>query len=600
MNKGTRLVIVDPDACKPKKCDNNCQSACPVNRSGKMCIDIEDVAKITEWLCIGCNICTKKCPFHALQIVKLPENFNDQTVHRFGTNGFKLCNLPRPKRNRVLGILGQNGIGKSTIAKIMTNEFKPNFGLEQNDICNSDIIKNFRGTELQNFFTSMYDDKTKFKASIKTQLIDSIPAYFRKKKINPKVSTYFLKYKSHPLFEKINNVLNIETLFDKHMISLSGGELQRICCAKILFQDVNVYIIDEPTNYLDIEYRLRLAYLISELSLEGKYFIIIDHDLAFLDYVSDNICVMFGEAGAYGYCSTSYGSGRAINCFFKGFLPSENVRFRTKPYKISFGADVDSKRSDISLSYEEGNVSYSDPNFNLHINSGKTSNVTFVLGKNGTGKSTFLNFLNDNLKYCVSYKKQYLDISQYEIAPGYYDTVQNVLNKNIQKSLNDSFFDSEIFKPLQGSKLSEKHINELSGGELQRFSLILALGRDADVYLLDEPSAFLDVEQRSLITQILKRFFLKTGKNAFIVEHDIMFTFSLASECHILFSCEVDKKTNQFEISEPLDFEVGIHKFLENVNITFRRDKVTGRPRMNKYNSAQDKEQKKNKCYFKF
>ena len=41
-------------------------------------------------------------------------------------------------------------------------------------------------------------------------------------------------------------------------------------------------------------------------------------------------------------------------------------------------------------------------------------------------------------------------------------------------------------------------------------------------------------------------------------------------------------------------------QFLENVNITFRRDKVTGRPRMNKYNSAQDKEQKKNKCYFKF
>ena len=408
----------------------------------------------------------------------------------------------------------------------------------------------------------------------------------------------FEKYTKHELFGKIDKTLNIFSLFDKKITHLSGGELQRICCAKILFQNINVYIIDEPTNYLDIEYRLRLAYLISDLTLDGKYFIVIDHDLAFLDYVSDQICVMFGEAGAYGYCSSSYGSGRAINCFFKGFLPSENVQFRSKPYKITFGTDIDSKKSQETISYKEGNVKY--PGFKLHIKPGMTSNVTFVLGKNGTGKTTFLNYLNDNFDSNVSYKKQYLDVSQYEITPGYYDTVQNVFDKNIPLSFSDSFFMSEIYKPLKGEKLSQKHINELSGGELQRFSLILSLGKPADVYMLDEPSAFLDVEQRSLITQILKRFFLKTQKNAFIVEHDIMLTFSLASECRILFSCEIDKENYQHEISEPLEFSVGIQKFLENVNITFRRDPTTGRPRMNKLNSSQDKEQKKDKCYFRF
>jgi ATP-binding cassette subfamily E protein 1 len=127
----TRIAIVSNDRCKPKKCRQECKKSCPVVRMGKLCIEVapdSKIAFISEELCIGCGICVKKCPFEAIHIINLPSNLDKDTTHRFGPNSFKLHRLPTPRPGQVLGLVGTNGIGKSTALNILAGKLKPNLG----------------------------------------------------------------------------------------------------------------------------------------------------------------------------------------------------------------------------------------------------------------------------------------------------------------------------------------------------------------------------------------------------------------------------------------------------------------------------------------
>lgn len=98
---------------------------------GKLCIEVAPTSKlawISEELCIGCGICVKKCPFSAISIINLPKNLESQTTHRYGPNSFKLHRLPMPRPGQVLGLVGTNGIGKSTALQILAAKLKPNLG----------------------------------------------------------------------------------------------------------------------------------------------------------------------------------------------------------------------------------------------------------------------------------------------------------------------------------------------------------------------------------------------------------------------------------------------------------------------------------------
>lgn len=133
-DKLTRIAIVNADKCKPKRCRQECKKSCPVVRMGKLCIEVSSnskIAAISEELCIGCGICVKKCPFEAITIINLPSNLQRETTHRYGKNSFKLHRLPIPRPGEVLGLVGTNGIGKSTALKILAGKQKPNLGRYQ-------------------------------------------------------------------------------------------------------------------------------------------------------------------------------------------------------------------------------------------------------------------------------------------------------------------------------------------------------------------------------------------------------------------------------------------------------------------------------------
>jgi ATP-binding cassette subfamily E protein 1 len=320
-----RIAIVNPDRCKPKKCKLECKKCCPINKSMKLCIEVlpeDKLCKIAENLCIGCGLCTKKCPFEAIKIINLPKDLTKETSHRYGLNTFKLHRLPYPQIGQVLGLVGTNGIGKTTALKILAGKEKPNLGNFGDPPQWNQILKHYKGTELYNYFKKMLDSE--LISSVKIQHVDDIPKA-AKGTIN---SLLAKKDKTGIRAARFKKNLDIEYLEERTIDTLSGGELQRFAIAFACTAVADVYLFDEPTSYLDIKQRVIAADAIRELSCIENYIIAVEHDLSVLDYLSDSICVLYGVAAAYGVVTLPYGVREGINVFLDGFIPTENMRFR--------------------------------------------------------------------------------------------------------------------------------------------------------------------------------------------------------------------------------------------------------------------------------
>jgi ATP-binding cassette subfamily E protein 1 len=292
----TRIAIVSSDRCKPKKCKQECKKWCPVNRMGKLCIEVEPSDKkaaISEDLCIGCGICTKKCPFEAISIINLPSNLEKDTTHRYNQNSFKLHRLPMPRPGEVLGLVGTNGIGKSTALKILAGKQKPNLGRYSNPPDWAEILTHFRGSELQNYFTKLLEDN--LKPCIKPQNVDQL-----RKAVKGTVQELLDKKDDHKIQDEICVQFDLDKVRHRNIDDLSGGELQRFACAIVCIQFADVYMFDEPSSYLDVKQRLKAARAIRNLLAHDKYVVVVEHDLSVLDYLSDYICCLYGVPGAYG------------------------------------------------------------------------------------------------------------------------------------------------------------------------------------------------------------------------------------------------------------------------------------------------------------
>jgi ATP-binding cassette subfamily E protein 1 len=127
-------------------------------------------------------------------------------------------------------------------------------------------------------------------------------------------------------------------------------------------------------------------------------------------------------------------------------------------------------------------------------------------------------------------------------------------------------------------------VQTLSGGELQRVAIVLALAKPCDIYLIDEPSAYLDSEQRIIASKVLKRWILTSKRSAFVVEHDFIMATYLADRV----ICFEGIPAKESFCSSPESLVTGMNKFLKMMEITFRRDPTNYRPRINKYQSQKD------------
>ncbi|CAG0919141.1 unnamed protein product [Notodromas monacha] len=591
----TRVAIVNSDKCKPKRCRQECRKSCPVVRMGKLCIEVtpsDKIASISEELCIGCGICVKKCPFNAISIINLPSNLEANTTHRYSKNSFKLHRLPVPRPGEVLGLVGTNGIGKSTALKILAGKTKPNLGKFTNPPDWTEILAHFRGSELQNYFTKILEDD--LKAIIKPQYVDQIP-----RAIKGLVKDRMEKKDEKENSKVISTMLDLNNVQDRNVEDLSGGELQRFAIAIVCIQRGDIYMFDEPSSYLDVKQRLKAAQTIRSLIQPQNFIIVVEHDLSVLDYLSDFICCLYGLPGCYGVVTMPFSVREGINVFLDGYVPTENLRFRDESlvFRVAESATEEEIKRMCRFSYPD--MTKTLGNFCLEVDSGTftDSEILVMLGENGTGKTTFIRMLAGRLEpdgatadipqLHISYKPQ-------KISPKSQGTVRMLLHDKIRDAYIHPQFTTDVVKPLKIDDIIDQEVQNLSGGELQRVALTLCLGKPADVYLIDEPSAYLDSEQRLVAAKVIKRFILHAKKTGFVVEHDFIMATYLADRV-IVFEGTPSTKTRA---TEPHSLLFGMNKFLETLNITFRRDPNNFRPRINKLNSVKDSEQKRSGNFF--
>ncbi|MBW3002115.1 ribosome biogenesis/translation initiation ATPase RLI [Candidatus Woesearchaeota archaeon] len=581
-----RIAVVEKQKCNPNGCGGYlCMRLCPINRKGEECIskDEDGKVKIDEKLCTGCGICPNRCPFEALSVVNLPEELAKQPIHQYGPNGFHLYNLPIPLFGKVVGILGKNGIGKSTAIQILAGLLKPNLG-KDTEASYDDLIEFFKGSEAQIFFEKI--KKGEIVVSYKPQQVDMIPKNF-----SGTVRDLLKKADETARFDEIVDALDLRNVLDNEIGNISGGELQRVAIAATVLKKANFYVFDEPTSYLDIKQRIKVSKFIKSLANDDTAVLVVEHDLIILDYMTDMIHIMFGKPGVYGIVSLPKVTRAGINTYLEGYLKEQNIRFRDYSLKfyskppvaeqskvvLSSWKDIEKKLGQFELLAKEGAV-------NKKLSVG-------ILGENGIGKTTFVKLLAGVIepdageiqeKIGVSYKPQYLETSS--------DTLVATLLKDAVEK-----YDTQIIRPLNIKPLLLKPLNELSGGELQRVSVAHCLSQKADLYLLDEPSAYLDVEQRLIVSKVIRDIAEQRGCAILVVDHDLVFIDYLSDEL-IVFEGIPAKKG---DAKGPFTMENGMNVFLKDLNITMRRDKESNRPRINKPGSRMDREQKEsNKLYY--
>ena len=580
----TRIAIVDNEKLKEMQQKLYIASICPVNRTGNECIKVEADGKLTidENLCTGCGICPKAAP-NAIKIINIPEELTTKPIHRFGENKFVLYSIPTPTFGNVTGILGVNGIGKSTAIKVLAGILKPNFGDWEKAGDYDGLISFFKGTEAQGFFEKI--KKGEIKVAYKPQQVDLIP-----KSTKGKVIDLLKKVDENKQLDKIVDELQLNEILNNNISEISGGELQRVAIAATVLKKAELYIFDEPTSYLDIRQRINVSRFIKNLINENNAVLVVEHDLIILDYICDLVHLMYGKEDAYGIVSGVKPVRNGINVYLEGYIKEENVRFRDSKIKFAEKPPIKRKHTkEAIVSWE--NVGKKLGNFHLNAEKGTIhkNEIIGILGENGTGKTTFVKILASALKQDkgevshkirVSYKPQYLEVSE--------ELVADILSTAFHKHEN------QIINPLNIIPLSLKKLSELSGGELQRVAIAYCLQQDADLYLLDEPSAYLDSEQRLILSKVIRDFVEHKGASALIVDHDLLF-IDYISDKLIVFE---GKPAIEGNITGPFDMEEGMNRFLKELNITLRRDPATNRPRVNKLDSRLDREQKESGKYY--
>jgi len=592
-----RVAVINYTDCRPDKCRIECVNFCPVNRSGTKAIELAEVMKgkpvIYEETCIGCGICVKKCPFEAIAIVNLPDALEGEAIHRYGINGFKVFGLPIPKRGLVNAILGKNGTGKTTILKILSGELLPNFGDPELKSNPELVLEKFRGKEIQSYFKLLYDKK--LRVVHKLQYVEMAGRFLK-----GKVSELLRKVDERGKLDEIRTLLRMDSMWNKESSSLSGGELQKLLITASLLRDAEVYVFDEPSSYIDVNERLNLARVFREV-LNDKYVFIVDHDLIVLDYIADLVNIMYGEPSVYGRVSKAYSVRAGINHMLRGFLPGENVKMRD--YEIKFYmkdlTEVEGTAgSSIKVSWS--GIEKALPGFSLSAPGGnvKEGEVVGIVGPNGIGKTTFVKIIVGEEKADSGFVEPEVSRLSYKpqvISPFTERTVREVLEESSKDSLSSSsWFYVEVVRRFGLHKILDSSVSSLSGGELQKLLIARTLAVDADVYVFDEPSSYIDVEERYVMARAIKRVTRERKAATLVVEHDIAIHDYIADRI-MVFSGEPGTRG----IAEsPVPLRQGLNRFLKEFGITFRRDAETGRPRANKPMSYLDRLQKERGEYY--
>ncbi|MEM4348776.1 MAG: ribosome biogenesis/translation initiation ATPase RLI [Candidatus Anstonellaceae archaeon] len=574
----TRIAIIDRERCLKEKCGYLCMKVCPGVRMGEetVVVDSEGYPVISEQLCTGCGICPKKCPADCITIINLPDEMS-KPIYQYGKNTFRLYGLPLPQ-NGVVGLIGKNGIGKSTAIRLMAHQILPNFAEFDKKLQIKEIIESLP-PDLQNYFRRTLQER--IKVSLKPQDINKIPQVF-----SGTAKKLLEMSDERGLFEEACRIFSLHEILDADVSNLSGGELQRLAIAAAYCKDAKLYYFDEPAAYLDIKQRLEVAAALKKLS-EERQIVVVEHDLAIFDYLSDYVHIFYGQEGAYGVVSGTKSARAGINEYLEGFLKEENVRFRDHAIEFSLSCASEVK-TQVRFTYPAFTKSFERFRLSAQAGSIMEGEIIGILGENAIGKSLFIKVIagvekpdegeiSHSLK--IAYKPQYVKADR---------------DVEVRSLFEQQPLAEQVRRRLGISQLMEKKLDALSGGELQRVAIAYTLSKEADIYLFDEPSAFLDIEQRLEFAYLLSHAISGTKKCAFVIDHDLVLLDAISSRM-IIFE---GRPSVEGHATSPSSKKEGMNKFLGMLGITLRRDKDSKRPRINKPGSAMDRLQKEAGEYY--
>jgi ATP-binding cassette, sub-family E, member 1 len=585
-----RIAILLNDRCHPKECQWECQAYCPPVRMGQECIVEGPLGKpiISETLCIGCGICVHKCPFDAIKILNTPEADPSEIVHRYGYNGFRMYRMPIPPTKGITGLLGPNGTGKSTALRLLSGHDVPNLGDYEHPADWARVLEHYRGTALRAHFERVA--KGELRTVLKPQYVDRIA--------DESMTAGEYVAEGGGGSGRILSEVGLGGKADRRLTELSGGELQLAAIARTLATDADLYLVDEPSSYLDIVHRLDVARILRRMG-ESKSVVVVEHDLALLDYLADTAHLIYGEPAAFGVISHPLPMRSAINTYLTGYLKDENVRFRTEPVRFVSHPPKPAARANVLVRFPALEKEYAA--FRLSVAAGELvkGQTVGIVGPNATGKTTFVRMLagvepatkgQPPTGVTVSYKPQYLKATQ----------SASLRERSAALAAEPTFdlklFERDLVPGLHLEEIQDVALTDLSGGELQRAAVALALARPATLYLLDEPSAYLDADERMSMARLVRRQVERQAASALVVDHDVYFLDLACDELMVFGPAAPDGSAGRGD--GPFAMREGMNRLLEGVNITFRRDPETLRPRINREGSVLDREQRGRKEYY--
>lgn len=559
----------------------------PLNRSGHEGFHVTDDGELhidDSKVMREHKLIEKKIPNDAIRIVPLPSE-TGQLVHQYAENGFRLYNLPAPDDGAVIGLLGRNGIGKTTALRILAGELVPNFGT-QDGIDWDRAVESFRGTTLQTHLERLRDGTVT--TAYKSQRVDSLSDTD-----DETVRQRLISRSTDP--DHLIDKLGLQSISGRSLGDLSGGERQRVAIATTLLSDADLYLFDEPSSFLDAKQRSTVSHVIHErIQDTDASAIVIEHDLAMLDLLSDGVHILYGDPGGFGVASQRLSVRAGINQFLDGYLAEENVQIRGDAIEFPSASERGLPNKDPVFEYPELQKEFTG--FALSVDSGQiyASESIGIVGENALGKTTFVKLLAGSIEpdsgvvpgtLSVSYKPQYITPDSQATVREQFAAVTDIHSRRFKTWIRDPF-DLEV--------LYDRHLDSLSGGELQRVGIALCLARDADLYLIDEPSAFLDVDRRVSLADEIHQFSKRTDQPVFVVDHDL-FVIDRFADRLVVFEGTPGERGHA---NAPQSIRDGMNTFLSSLEITFRRDERTGRPRVNKPGSQLDREQKANGEYY--
>ena len=625
-----KIFLIDYELCSLNSCGQPCIKKCPISISNqrkkqhhkKDEIPIRykkstDNMIIIDEICIKCGICLNVCPRNAIYSIYLLDEPDDDLInHEYPiitdkiktsiepnekNHGFRLYGLPTLISGKVTGLCGPNGIGKSTVLNILSGNLKMNFGnTKDKDLKWRELLKHVKESEMRQHFQEIVSEQRHI--AYKQQVLKIFFEKYKKKKIKDILRDQ--KHINDNFYNRIIKYLDITAIADRHLGQCSGGELQRFAIASVLIQNADCYLIDEPCTFLDVKKRIKLAELLQDrargFGSKKEYpILVVEHDLAILDYMSDVIHLFYGSPHEFGVMSRIQTTKNGINSYLNGFLKTENIQFRKK--KIGFRRSVSDRsweNARIFVNYDK--LAKTFDGFQLIVGPGTIyeGEILGIVGENGTGKSTFAKIITGELKpdedsefktinRYVSYKPQY-------ITQDFEGSAKEFIMQNSQNYDFSENMKLLLYSPLGVDKYFETPVKDLSGGQLQRLYIASCLAKRAELYILDEPSAYLDVEERLHISSIIRAVTKRNSATTIVIEHDIAIIDALSDRL-LLFTGYPGKYGKTIG---PLSKREGMNEFLKILDITFRRDEETGRARINKKNSAIDKRQRSANEYF--